>query len=282
MDWEHLRHFSAFAQHGSLAAAARLLGVEHATVARRIAALEAALEVKLVDRRGRRITLTAEGEAIAAIAGRMGADAEAVRRAAAGTRADLSGRVVVSAPPAFAAARLAGPLAVLQRQHPKLVVQVIGETRNAALERREADIAVRLSRPETGDYSIVRLGQMAFRLYAGPAYLAATPAEDWVFIGYGPVLSRVPQEDWLSTQAGSRPFAFTATTAEIQLAAARAGAGIAALPDFLAEGHPDLVRVRPEDPPFLRDLWLVVHSDLKDAAPVRAVVETLKAAVAGT
>ena len=79
MNWDDLQYFSALAGTGSLSAAARALGVEHATVARRISALEASLGIGLVDRRGRRWTLTAEGEHIAAIALRMGQEAQAAQ-----------------------------------------------------------------------------------------------------------------------------------------------------------------------------------------------------------
>ncbi|MBK1624421.1 LysR family transcriptional regulator [Afifella marina] len=280
MDWENLRHYSVFATHGSLAGAARVLGVEHATVARRIAALEAHLQVKLVDRRGRRLTLTPDGERIAAIARTMESGAEAIARAAAGARAELSGEVVISAPPAYATARLAAPLAALRKRHPKLEIRLLGEFRSSALERREADIAVRLSRPETGEFTITKLGVMTFRLYASRSYLDETPEPDRTFIGYDGSMATAPQEVRLREIAAGRPIAFTASTAEIQLAAAKAGAGIAILPDFMAEQDGMLVAVSDDGPVFRRDIWLVVHSDMKAVERIRVTIEALKTALA--
>src|SRR5262249_38816065 len=122
MNWDDLRHFAALATAGSLSAAARVLGVEHATVARRIATLEEVLGLALVDRRGRRWTLTVEGERIAAIAERMENNALAIRRAADGARSELIGMVTISAPSALAAEYLTAPLVALHAQHPGLMI----------------------------------------------------------------------------------------------------------------------------------------------------------------
>lgn len=276
MDWDHLRHFSAFVTHGSLAGAARALRVEHATVARRIAALENHLQVKLVDRRGRRLVLTPDGERISEIAQQMDAGVEAVERTAAGARAELSGNVSISAPPAYAAARLVAPLAALQMRHPNLTIQVIGESRSAALERREADIAIRLTRPDNGDLTIMKLGEMAFRLYANASYLENTPEADWAFIGYDVPMALAPQQVQLREIAAGRRIAFTASTSEIQLAAVKAGAGVAILPEFMTEGDDTLVLARPDDLAFRREIWLAVHSDIKAAASIRAVIDALQ------
>lgn len=278
LDWENLRHLAALAKGGSLSAAARLLDVEHATVARRIAALETALSVRVVDRRGRKLLLTAEGARLASIAERMEREAMAAERLALSSR-DISGTVTLSAPPAYAAAALVVPLTRLQAEHPELTIEVIGEVRQASLERREADLAVRLDRPREGDLSIVRLGTVPFHLYASPGYVAATAAANWTFIGYGDELMRdSPQSRHLQILKGGRPVRFLANTAEMQVAAARAGAGVAILPDFMAGADTGLVVVGEEMAPLKREIWLVVHTDVRTAPAVRAVVDALKAA----
>jgi DNA-binding transcriptional LysR family regulator len=277
MDWEHLRHFAALATSGSLSAAARMLGVEHATVARRISALEESLGLKLVDRRGRRLTLTVEGHRVAEIIGRMESDALEIGRVADGLRAEPKGWVTISAPPAFAAAVLAETLVALQRNHPGLRINLLGETRSASLNRREADIAVRLSRPEESDLSIFKLGHIAFEPYASAAYLQQVAEPDWCFIGYDAPLDTSAQHHALEEMAAGRRFNLLASTLEIQLAAVRAGGGIAMLPDFLVEAEKAIVRVWPHMTPLLRDVWLGVHTDLKNAVPVRAVISALQA-----
>src|SRR3546814_4265691 len=139
MNWDDLRHFSALASAGSLSGAARMLAVEHASVARRIMSLEDGLGLALVDRRGRRWTLTAEGERIAAMANKMANEVQAVQRAADGARSELSGTVSISAPPALAARTLTAPLVDLQHRHPRLTIRIIGEARAASLDRRSEE-----------------------------------------------------------------------------------------------------------------------------------------------
>ncbi|MDQ0325458.1 DNA-binding transcriptional LysR family regulator [Rhodopseudomonas julia] len=275
-DWENLRHFGALSATGSLSAAARLLRVEHATVARRVAALEAELQLKLVDRRGRRLTLTEDGERIAALVQRMETEATAIGRAVDGARSELAGTVTISAPPALAAAMLTAPLVGLQKRHPDLTIRILGETRSASLERREADIAVRLSRPQDGDLIIVKLAEMPFRLYASPTYLAETEEGDWRFISYDEPMNRSAQHVALQRIAGVRPISFLGSTSEIQQAAARAGAGIAILPEFVAAGDQELVAVGIGETLPVRELWLAIHSDLKNSAPIRAVSRCLR------
>lgn len=276
-DWENLRHLAMLAKGGSLSAAARMLGVEHATVARRIAALESELGLRVVDRRGRKLLLTPEGERLAAIASRMETEAMAAERFALAAQEGIRGSVTISAPPAWAAAKLVPPLVRLQAQHPELTIRILGEVKEVQLERREADIAIRLNRPRTGDLSIVRLGQVVFRFYASRAYLDATPPAEWAFIGFGdPFMADSPQSRRLDIFASGRPRRFLSNTIELQVAAARAGAGVAILPDFLAADEAELVSIDDGHPPLSRELWLAVHTDLRSACAVRAVVETLK------
>lgn len=274
MNWDDVRYFASFAASGSLSGAARALNVEHATIARRIAALEGELNLKLVDRRGRKLLLTAAGARIAAISDKMEAGAEEILRHARSAASELSGQVTISAPPAFAAAMLAAPLATLRRRHPDLSVFVSSDVRTVSLERREADVAIRLSRPDHGDLTAVKLGEMPFRLYARQDYLAHTPEAGWDYISLGGALATAPQQAIFGNEAGRH--GLSADQIEMQLAFARAGAGVAMLPDFLAADAPALTRAKPESPPLIREIWLIYHSDMKSAGPIQAVVQELK------
>jgi DNA-binding transcriptional LysR family regulator len=278
-DWEDMRHFAALARGGSLSAAARLLAVEHATVARRVAALEAELGVKLVDRRGRRLLLTDDGKRIASIAARIESDVLSIERVALATRSTLHGKVTLSAPPALAAARLAVPLATLLAQHPGLALDLIGETRAASLEQREADIVVRLSRPTGKELTVVRLATLPFHFYASPAYLAATPPEAWSFITFDDSMNDSAQTRRLQHFAAGRPVRFQASTSELQQVAARAGAGIAILPEYVAADDRALVALPEPSAPLVREAWLAVHNDLRAAPAVRAVIDCITAAM---
>lgn len=275
LDWENLRYFLALATSGTLLGAARALGVEHATVSRRVSLLEEQLRTKLIDRRGRKIQLTGEGERIALMARRMGDEALVIEQAAL-SRQQLAGTVRISAPPALSTAMLAGPIARLRRRHPEIEIILVGEKRYVSLNRREADIAVRLTRPEQGDLTVMRLGSMRFHFYATPGYLADTPEDAWSFISYSDEMETSPQHRRLLEIARGRRIGLQASTLEFQMAAARAGGGIAILPDFLVGAADGLVQAIEEKTPVTRDIWLVVHSDIRDVPIIRAVMEALK------
>jgi DNA-binding transcriptional LysR family regulator len=270
-NWEDLRHFEALARLGTLSTAARVLGVEHATVARRVARLEADSGMKLIDRRGRRLRLTADGERYAAIVARMQAETFALERAKVRAQSIASALVTISAPPTLAAARLTPALSALRRRHPQLSVTLLGEKREASLDRREADIAVRLTRPRKGNLTIVRSGAVRFRLYASRDYLA--------FIAYDETMDDAPQQSRLREIAAGRPICFRASTIELQKALVKDGAGVAMLPDFVATMDEDLVDAMPKMPRLLREIWLVVHSDMKTAPFIRIVLRELQRAL---
>lgn len=276
MNWDDLRHLSAFAEEGSLLRAARRLGVEHATVARRIESLEQALSLKLVDRRGRRLSLTAEGERIATIARRMSGEAEAIARIVDISLSSIRGEVTISVPPAFGAAVVAPHIAALTRHYPQLTVRLTGEARQASLDRREADIAIRLSRPVEGDLTLLKLTEIAFRAYASPDHLSARQRNDWQFIGSDGETGHSPQQEELHRLAAANRFSARTGEVLMQLALARSGAGIAMLPDFLKPEENGLVAVFPDQAPLIREVWLVVHNDLRRSPPVRAVIDHLK------
>lgn len=273
MDWEDLRHFLALAQAGSLSEAARRLQVDHTTVARRVAALETALAVRLIDRLPRAVILTEEGRRIAALGEGMTDPALAILRAAHGADLGLHGEVRISAPPVFASIVIAPRLAMLRDRHPGIVIDLVGDVQQADLDRRDADIALRLSCP-TGDGLVVRkLGEMAFALYAAIGYDRRNQAA-WEFIGHDgrPPL---PQQAWLDRIAQGRPTVFRSNDSASQAAAARAGLGVALLPHFLGDPDLALTRLPSPEPPPQRDIWLAVHDDLRRAPRIRAVMDFL-------
>ncbi len=275
IDWDDLRHFLALAQSGTLLGAAKQLGVEHATISRRISSLEGRLGRKLVDRRGRRISLTQDGEQVARYAALVAVQTAAIEQLGRSSPTELRGHVRISAPPALSSVLLAKPIAAVRRNHPGVEITLVGEKRLASLNRREADIAVRMSRPEDGDYSIVKLGETSFHLYASKTYLETVPPQDWTFIGYDDTMNASPQQSRLIELAAGRPIAVRSSVLEFQAAAASFGAGVVMLPDFVALESSGLRRIETERP-LTREVWLVVHSDIKDVPSIRVVIDALK------
>ncbi|MGN6570470.1 MAG: LysR family transcriptional regulator [Pseudolabrys sp.] len=274
LDWNDLRYVAELARCGSLSETARRLKADHSTVGRRIAALEQALGLKLFDRMPRGYVLTETGARIVAQVAGVESAVFAVERAAAGAADTISGIVRISAPPAFASHWLVPLLAPLRRQHPALELDIVGETGAADLTRREADIALRLSRPAGEGLVARKLGDLRYGLYGARTYLDATADSDWQFIGYDEELANVPQQQWLDAHVAGRSYALRSNDLASLIAAARAGMGLAAVPHILAAGAAELVCVA-EAPQATRALWMVVHPDLRRAPRVRATMDHL-------
>lgn len=275
MDWDDLRHFLALAQAGTFLGAAKQIGVEHATISRRVASLEGRLGRKLIDRRGRRVSLTADGERVARHAALVALQTAAIEQLGRSSATEMQGHVRISAPPALSSVLVARPLVAIRQAYPGIEITLVGEKRLASLNRREADIAVRLSRPEEGDYTITKLGEIAFHLYASRSYLEAVPPSEWTFIGYDESMSASPQQARLIELAAGRPIAVKSSVLEFQAATAKLGGGVVLLPDFAVADTDGLVRIK-DDNPLRREVWLVVHAEIKDLPAVRTVMEALK------
>ena len=265
-DWEDIRVFVALARHGSLSAAARALSVNHATVARRIRALEDALGEKLVDRRPDGYVLTAAGTRALGAASDMEAAAMTLGR---GESDDTPrGLVRINAPPALTQGFLLARLARLPVQYPGLALDVATDIRTVSLERREADIAVRIGRPQDSDLLARQLGTVGYGFYATPAICKrlAGGAEP-VFIGFDESNSDLPEAVWLARQFPRARVSFRANNQVGQATAAKASAGIALLPHYIGRADPAL-RACPIQPvPPSREVWLLKRrNDRKDLA----------------
>ncbi|WP_346899603.1 LysR family transcriptional regulator [uncultured Roseibium sp.] len=280
IDWEDLRHFMALADGGSLSQAARSLGVDHTTVARRIASLEAALNLKLIERLPRSVHLTPEGQRIADIGSEMKETSFAILRAAGGAERTLSGAVCVSAPPVLSSAVLAPRLAGFAKDYPDIDITLIGEVAAADLDHRQADISLRLSRPDAPDLIARKLGAMPFAFYAAPDY--DLPEAQWSFIGYDAASAPIPQHGWLERRRNGRAVVFRTNDSASQAGAARSGSGVALLPCFLGDADPHLKRLPSADAFPPRDIWMLVHDDLRRAPRIRAVMDVLAEIIAET
>jgi DNA-binding transcriptional LysR family regulator len=168
IDWEDVRFFAALARYGSLSAAARALTVNHATVARRLAALEQTLGTRLFKRRPTGYELTAAGRSALEAAGAMENAAAALSRLE--HEMPLTGLVRITATPSLAEIFLIPRLAALQHQYPGLDLEVMAERRPVSLQRHQSDIALRLGRPERSELLGRCVGRIAYRFYAAPVW----------------------------------------------------------------------------------------------------------------
>lgn len=273
-DWQDLHFFLATARLGSFTAAAAELGVDHATVGRRVARLEASIERKLVVRLPRSTRLTKDGQALVVVAQAMEAQTNAIARHLRGSTGGLQATVTVSALPVLAAFLIAPSLPAFSQAHPKIHMVLSATSAVASLERAEADIAIGFVRPKLPGRVVRQVGELSLALYASHGYIVQPP-EHWMLIGFESSLEDIPQQRWLNTFAADRPFTLRSNDVVTQAQGARAGLGVALLPRLLGDADPGLVHVKTHPEPPSRKLWMSVHADVRQSPAVRAVMDHL-------
>lgn len=272
--WDDVRYFLELARQGTLSAAARSLKVEHSTVARRVDALEKRVGLRLFDRLPKQWAITPEGELLLQHALRIEEEAHAFSRASVGATS-LQGTVRISATPSLSSHFITPRLAELYRQWPEISLELAGERREVNLFRREADLAVRYGRPEEPGLAARKLATVGFGLYAGNAWQGHA-RENWKFIGYDDSLNGTPQQQWLEKQVvRGAPYVLRANDVATLYQACRNNLGITILPNYLARDDTALFRIPGVDCPVARELWLVVHPDVRRSPRVKAVAEAM-------
>jgi DNA-binding transcriptional LysR family regulator len=282
MGWDDFQVFLAAVRTGSHARAARALGVDPTTVGRRLAALETRLGTRLFDRHPHNLVPTIAATAIIPRAERIEAEILAVEREASGADARPEGAVRITAGDGVVNAILVPALIALRDKHPGLTFDLRADTRSLDLSRREADIALRLTRPKQPALVARKLGTLAFGVYAARRYLdrhttprslADTAVHAW--IGFEAELDELPQVRWLRRAVPNLRWALRANTTTTHYEACCAGHGLALLPTFVAARSPDLVQIAPRTMAPTRELWGVTHVDLRRNARVALILDWL-------
>ncbi len=285
-DWDLLRSFLAVARAGKLTAAARRLRIDHSTLSRRIAALEASLDARLFDRQPTGYSLTLQGERLIARAEEIESSVVGIRTDVSPDNTQVSGVVRIGSPDGFGTSFLAPRVGRLAAMHPDLDIELVAMPRTFSLSKREADIAIGLSPPSYGRLHGHKLTDYELGLYA--ARSAGTLAENLrsaddlrgrPFISYIDDLIYAPELDYLSSVARGIQPRLRSSNLIAQLQATVAGAGICVLPCFFADGDERLVRLLPEEVRLTRTFWMIVHSDMRDLARIRATTEFVLNAV---
>lgn len=278
-DWDDLRLFLAVARAGSLSGAARVLGVTHSTVFRRIGAFEQRLGVRLFDRLPGGYALTAAGEDMRDSVLRIEEEISALALKVTGQDHRPSGTIRITATDMLAVGVLPRHMAAFRSEWPGIEVEVIVSDTVLDLTRREADVAIRVGNPAQETLVGRRVGRLAFAIYAAAGVHAkGVDADhgDWIGFGsaHGP-LSRSLTRWWPDMRQVYRTNSINAAQA-----AARAGIGLAALPCAIADPDPELVRAASFKEDFSLDLWLLIHEDLRNTARIRLFMDFMTAALA--
>ena len=282
-DWDDLRFFLAVARGGGLSAAARVVGCEASTVQRRMQRFESSLGVRLFDRRARGYALTQAGEELLAATERLELELLSISRAMAGRDEQPSGSVRFTTVDAYTSFLLRPHLESFHARYPNIDLEVLVGPELRSLTRREADVALRPgASPAEQGVIARRVCTAAVAVYASREYVAAhgQPATPEGLAGHRLVtgnaaLAHVAFARVLRDRAPSARVVLQSDSVLVQLDGVRMGIGVAALPCYLADVEPTLQRLFEPEPELGIPMWLVIHSDLRRSARVRALVDHL-------
>ena len=283
LNWDDMRVFIAVAQCGSFSAAARRIGLDPTTVARRIERLEASLKSTLVARRPNGLELTAAGVALA----EAGAHVEAAVEHAQGNdqQTAITGTVRISVAEGFCSALLAPALPEFLDRHPGLRIEIDASPGYLSPTTRKVDLAI-TSSPPTGTRLVVeRLADYELGLYASSDYLAKygvpQSREELAcqhFVGWVDDLIYSDQLRFLDSFNTNLPRRIKCSSMKVQINLAEAGAGIGAFPHFLVKALPQMTRILP-DLVAVRTYWMASHAELHDLARLRLLRRWIEALV---
>jgi DNA-binding transcriptional LysR family regulator len=283
LDWNDLQDFLAISRHRTLSGAATAVGVQQSTMGRRLRALEARAGAKLLQRTSGGFVLTAAGQAILDNVERIESEVQAVERAISGTDVRLEGTVRLTAIEDLTAEVLTPILAEFHARFPGITLELMTDSPALNLGAGEVDVALRLSRFTQNDLVVRKVADFAFAAYASPAYIAARGMPDFALGAPNHRLllpqeemSDSPQAQWFGAITEAADVALRANSFYMLVAAAEAGMGVVCLPRFLGDPAPLTILEAPRAAP-LRELWLGVHKDIRDAPRFRAITEFLAA-----
>ncbi len=288
LDWDGLRYFLAVARTQRVSAAARLLGVEHTTVARRIRALEASLGTLLFEKsRGAGFVLTGEGQRLFTHAEQIENSVDAAREQLSGTGQALSGHMRIGATEGFGSYVIMPLLAEFQRHYPHITLDVLPVPRFVSLSRREADLAITIERPQRGPYVCTKLCDYALKLYGTHAYLArhkpirsSRDLAGHSFIGYVDELLFSERLRYLEDVLPGAQVVLRSTSVIAQYHAALQGRSLAILPCFIAAQDPRLAPVLEDEVTITRTFWMYCHEDVRRLKRVTLLWDYLRRSIA--
>ena len=292
-DWNLVRSFVAVVDHGSLTRAAAQLGVSQPTLSRQIAELELAIGAALFERVARGLKLTRAGANLVDPARHMLTAARALGMAAASQGDALGGTVRITASEIVSAFVLPTILAALARRHPDIEVELVASNQIGNLLEREADIAIRMVRPTQAALIARHIATWPMGFYAHAAYLArvgtpppavaagnARELARFRWIGYDQSDQMIAGFKAAGASVDRAFFAFRSDNHLVNWQALLAGVGIGVGLCWLADRHPELVQVLPEQALPSLPVWLTTHRELKASQRLRTVFDFLGASLA--
>ncbi|WP_299776114.1 LysR family transcriptional regulator [uncultured Pseudoteredinibacter sp.] len=271
IDWNDLNYFLATVQSGSMAAAAKLLKVNHTTVSRRISALEQQLAAPLFERTATGLSITPLGESMIPYAENMRESVNAMDRLVTADKQELAGTIKVTAIDMFGRRVLAPVLKEFLDLHPHIDLELILQDENLDLGAREADLAFRATDNPAPDLVGKRLGRFAMTVYCTEDVWQQYQQEPQSICAIDWTENGPNTPDWVEEYMPGLKVRHYCSTINGIYELARAGCGMARLPCGLGDTTPELIRV-PGIPLYQgMGLWVLSHIDLRNTARIKAL-----------
>ena len=282
-DWNRARAFLVTAEEGSLAAAARSLGMAQPTLGRQVVALEREIGVDLFTRRGRGLELTPNGIKLLAHVRLMGEAASRFSLSASGKSEFIEGNVCITASELLSAFVLPPMIQTLRDMEPGIEIEINATNEERDLNRREADIAIRNFRPTQPELITRKLGSVRGHLYAAKSYLQQ--------LGNPKSMAELNKASYIDTEKpgrllallnaqgfnlGQQNFPVISNSHIVQWELVKLGAAITATVEDIGDNEPLVERlVVPGLSPIEMDLWIVTHNELRTSRRIRRVFDFL-------
>jgi DNA-binding transcriptional LysR family regulator len=280
--WDDLRIFLELSRHSSLHAASIRIGVDHATVCRHLARVEAMTGLKLVDRKKSGVHIRPEAVELLRHIEHMELHAQMLYQAA-----DVHNQGVklvrIATMEGLASGYIAPRLPRLQASHPNIRIELVSTQLAIDVAKREADIFIGFFEPQSKLLRSRKIGEFALHLYCSDAYIQkkGMPRShdelfDHEYVGYIKELLSIESVKWLEELVPDPHITFHSNSIVAQRAAAIAGMGIVMLPTFVAKGIKELKPILPNAFSVRRGVWLSVGTDPEFLSPIRAVTRFLE------
>ena len=277
MSWDDLRFALALARHPTMIAAANALHVHQSTVSRRIHALELDLGVKLFELSESGIVMTESGRRVAQRAEKIETLTAELESDIDTERPDDRQSVRISAVSTFITGFLNRHAAAFLSDNPDIRLDFVGEERNAVLERREADMAIRHVRPAGGQARIRKLADMSTTVYAAPKFIQSNGAlkPDVPWVGFSRPLDFLPEQLWIDANVAPKNIIVTLASSATYADTVTREIGVGMLSCMVGDQRNNLQRVISSVPIMHRESWLMVLDDTRQRPAVRTVINWL-------
>ncbi|MEM9332321.1 MAG: LysR family transcriptional regulator [Pseudomonadota bacterium] len=275
LEWADIPYILSVCEAGSLAGAARIMGVNHSTVFRRVENLEARLGVRLFQRLSHGYVMTTAGEYFYERAIRLCEGMDTIERELGGKDLRLEGVLTVTTTDSLLHS-LVSVFAAFQAEHPDVELRIVSDARALDLMQRDADIALRPTSAPPEHWIGRKLAPLSFAIYAHKDYQLAiqnTSPEAYRWVMLDDDLNQSPMSRITIKNKSDQANVTVLNTMMGVFDLVQSGFGLAAMPCYLGEKHPDLVRIQEPDFSANWHLWLLSHPDVRRSARVNAFYE---------